>query len=58
MQREISDRAFLGETVSPYKNGGWSSAIAKTASNHNDAKEKFRKMKELISTRKYDKDIA
>ena len=50
MQREISERAFLGETVSPYKNGGWSSAIAKTASNHNDAKEKFRKMKELIST--------
>ena len=58
MQREISDRVFLGQTVSPYEDAGQSSAIVRTASNYNDAKEKIKKMKELISTGKYDKDIA
>ena len=59
MQREISDRGFFGQTVSPYENAGQSSAIDRTASNYNDAKEKFfKKMRELISTGKYDEDIA
>ena len=58
MQREISDRVFLGQTVSPYEDAGRSSAIVRTASNYNDAKEKIKKMRELISTGKYDKDIA
>ena len=58
MQREISNRVFLGQTVSPYEDAGQSSAIDRTASNYNDAKEKIKKMRELISTGKYDEDIA
>ena len=58
MQREISDRVFLEQTVSPYQDAGRSSAIDRTASNYNDAKEKIRKMREIISSGKYDEDIA
>ena len=54
MQREISNRVFLGQTVSPYedagrssaidrKDAGRSSAIDRTASSYNDAKEKILK---------------
>ena len=57
MQREISDKVFLGNTVSPY-NVGRSSAIHRTASNYNDAKEKVQKIRELISAGQYDKDVA
>ena len=49
---------FLGQIVSPYEDAGRSSAIDKTASNYNDTKEKIKKMRELVSTGKYDKDIA
>ena len=58
MQREISNRVFLGQAVSPYEDAGWPSAIDRTASNYNDAKEKIIKMRELISTEKYGEDIA
>ena len=58
MQREISDRIFLGQTVSPFDDIENSSAIDRTASNYTDAKEKVRKMRELISTGKCDADIA
>ena len=44
MQREISDKVFLGNTVSPYDNANRSSAIDSTASNYNDAKEKVQKI--------------
>ena len=44
MQREISDKVSLGQTVSPYDNAGRSSAIDRTASNYNDAKEKVKKL--------------
>ena len=40
MQREISDRVFLGQTVSPFYDIGSSSVIDRTASNYTDAKEK------------------
>ena len=40
MQREISDKAFLRNAVSPYDDANQSSAIDGTASNYNDAKEK------------------
>ena len=53
MQREIRD-----STASPYDNTGRSSAIDRTASNYNDAKKKVKKIRELISTGRYDKDIA
>ena len=58
MHREISDRVFLGNTVSPYNNASRSSAIDKAASNCNDAKEKVKKIRELIRTGRYDEDIA
>ena len=58
MQREISDKIFLRQTVSPFDDIGNSSAIDRTASNYTDAKEKVGKIRELISTGKYDADIA
>ena len=58
MQREISDKVFLRNTVSPFNSVGRSSAIDRTASNYNDAREKVQKMRELISTGRYDQDIA
>ena len=55
MQREISDRLFLGETLNPYENVRRSTA---TASNYNDAKEKVQKIRDLIEIRKYDANLA
>ena len=40
MQRKISYRIFLWETLNPYDHVGTSTAIDRTASNYNDAKEK------------------
>ena len=40
MQRNISDKVFLGQNVSPFDNVKESDAIDRTASNYNDAKEK------------------
>ena len=58
MQREINDKIFLGQAVSPFDVIGNSSALDKTVSNYTDAKEKVRKIRELISTGKYNADIA
>ena len=58
MQRAISDKAFLGNTVSPFEDAGGSSAINRTASNCNNAKEKVQKIRKLIKTGRYDEDIA
>ena len=58
MQREISNKLFLGNPVSPYDDAGRSSAIDRAASNYNDAKEKVKKIRKLINTGWYDKDIA
>ena len=58
MQREISDNFWGGNTVFPYDNAGRSSAINRTASNYNDAKEKVQQIRELIKTGRYDKNIA
>ena len=49
MQREISDKVFLGNTVSPCDDIGRSSAIDITASNYNDSKEKVKKKKKKIN---------
>ena len=43
MQREISNKVFLGNIVSPYDDAVRSSTIDRTASNYNDAKEKIQK---------------
>ena len=48
----------MSNTVSPYDDAGRSSAMDRTASNYNDAKEKVQKIRELIKTGRYDKDIA
>ena len=59
MQRKISNKVvFLGNTVSPFEDAGMSSAIDRTASNYNDAKEKVQKIRELIKTGRYDEDIV
>ena len=58
MQIEISDRVFLGQNVSSFKNAGLSDAIDRTAPNYNDAKDKVKKIRELIKTGIYDADIA
>ena len=58
MQRKIDNKVFLGQTVSSFDDIGNSSAIDRTASNYTDAKEEVRKIGELISTGKYDADIA
>ena len=58
MQREISDKVLLRNTVSPLDDIGRSSAIDITVSNYNDAKEKVKQIGELISTGRYDEDIV
>ena len=45
MRREIRDKVFLGNTVSPLDDIGRSSVIDRPASNYNDAKEKVKKNK-------------
>ena len=45
MQREISNKIFLGTTVSPFDDVGNSSATDRTASNQTDTKEKVKKNK-------------
>ena len=54
----ISDKVFLGKTVSPFENAGEYDAIDRVASNYNDTKEKVQKIRELICTENYDADIA
>ena len=58
MQREISDKVFLGQTVSLFYDIENSSAIDRTPSNCSDAKAKVKKIRELINTGKYNADIA
>ena len=58
MQREISDKVTLGDTLNPYEDARRSSAIDRTASNYNDAREKLQKIRDLIGTGRYDADLA
>ena len=58
MQRDISYRNTLGETLNPYDNARRSTAINRTASNYNDAKEKVQKIRELTNMGKYNADLA
>ena len=58
MQREISDRNTLADTLDPIDNAQRSSAIDRTTSNYNDAKEKVQKIRDLINMGKYDADLA
>ena len=58
MQREISNKVFLENIVSLYEDAGRLSATDRKTSNYNDAKEKVKKIRELINTGRYDEDIA
>ena len=58
MQREIGDEIRLGSTVSPFDIIGLSSAINRTGSNYDDAKNKVKKIRELIRIGNYDVDTA
>ena len=43
MQREISDKNTLGDTLNPINDARQSTAIDMTTSNHTDAQEKVKK---------------
>ena len=58
MQRYISDKNTLGDTLNPYNDARRSIAIDRTTSNYNDAKEKVQKIRDLINMGKYDTDLA
>ena len=58
MQRDISDKNTLGNTLNPTNNIRFSTAIDRTTSNYNDAKEKVQKIRELVSMGKYDADLV
>ena len=58
MQRERSNKVFLENIVSLYEDAGRLSATDRKASYYNDAKEKVKKIRELINTGRYDMDIA
>ena len=58
MQRDISDRNTLGDTLNPINDARRSTAIDRTTSNYNDAKEKVQKIRDLVNMGKYDADLA
>ena len=58
MQKEISDRVFLQQNVSPFKNAGLSDVIDTTALNYIDSKDEVKKIRELVKAGNYDADIA
>ena len=58
MQRFISDKNTLGDTLNPYNDARRSIAIDRTTSNYNDAKEKVQKIRDFINMGKYDTDLA
>ena len=58
MEREISDRVTLWDTLNPYEDARRSTAIDRTASNYNHVKENVQKIRDLINTGRYDKDLA
>ena len=58
MHRDISNKNTLGDTLNPINNMRRSTAIARTTSNYNDAKEKVQKIRHLINMGKYDADLV
>ena len=58
MQRNISDRNTLRDTLNSIDGARWSTAIDRTTSNYNDVKEKVQKIRDLINMGKYDADLA
>ena len=58
MQRDISDKNTLGDTLNPINDARRSTAIDWTTSNYDDGKEKVQKIGDLINLGKYDADLA
>ena len=58
MQREISDKNTLGDTLNPINDARQSKAIDRITSNYTDAQEKVLKIRDLINMGKYDADLA
>ena len=58
MQRDIGDKNTLGATLNPVDDIRRSTAIDRTTSNYNDAKEKVQKIRDLVSMGKYDADLV
>ena len=58
MQREITNRNTLADTLNPINDARRFTAIDRTTSNYNDAKEKVQKIRDLINMGKYDADLA
>ena len=58
MQRAISDKNTLEDTLNPINDIRRSTAIDRTTSHYNDAKEKVQKIRHLINMGKYDADLV
>ena len=58
MKRDISDKNILGGTLNLINDIRHSTAIDRTTSNYNDAKEKVQKIRDLINMGKYDADLV
>ena len=58
MQRDISNKNILGESLNPYDDAPKSAAIDRNASSYNDAKEKVQKIRDLINMGKYDSNVS
>ena len=58
MQREISNKNTLGDTLNPINDARRSTAIDRTTSNYDDTKEKVKKIRDLINMGKYDADLT
>ena len=58
MQRGISNRNTLGDTLNPIDDARRSIAIDRTTLNYGDAKEKVQKIRDSIRMGKYDADLA
>ena len=58
MQRDIGNKNTLGNTLNRIDDIRRSTAIDRTTSNYNDAKEKVQKIRDLIKMGKYDADLA
>ena len=58
MQRDISNRNTIGDTLNLINDARQSTGIDRTTSNYNDTKKKVQKIIDLINMGKYDADLA
>ena len=58
MQREIGNNVHLGQTVSAFDSIGGVSSIDRTASNFDTAREKVKKLENLVDRGEYNAEVA